>query len=585
MIHRIYSTVPRFKELKFTPGFNLLLADKSEKSTAKHTRNGAGKSSVLEIIHFLSAADCPEDSIFRAPELSPFRFGMEFDLGGGTVSVERSGSSPSDFLITSGDTKGWPVEPDLSVTGDRVLSQKSWDRVLGAMMFGLDEQILGKARMAYSPTFRSLFPYFVRRLPGGFTEPHLHFIQSKAATWQVAVSYLLGLDWTIPQEWQIVRDQEDEIRKLRAAVGAGDLAEIVGRRAQLRAEIVSAENASNKFKERIDTFQVLTDFRDYERRAAQVTRQLAELSDANTLDVELADELERAIAEERPPEIADVERAYREAGVALPGVALKRFEEVQRFHESVIANRKSYLSGELDAARQRMATRDRESHALDAERQRIMGILKSHGALEQFVKLQGEHGRRVADLELLRKRYTAAEKIEEGLAKLKIRRQELLLRLKQDYTEQAGALGNAIVTFEEISAQLYQKPAKFTPTETPNGPEFKIEVAGERSPGISNMQIFCFDMMLTQIVAERKLGPGFLVHDSHLFDPVDARQVGTALKLGAKLAVSKAFQYIVTLNSDKQIETADDFDVSEYEIPIKLTDADETGGLFGLRFG
>lgn len=585
MIHRIYSTLPSFKELRFTAGLNLLLADKSEKSTSKHTRNGAGKSSVLEIVHFLAAADCPEASIFRAQELSPFRFGMEFDLGGRQVSVERSGSSPNDFVITGGTTTGWPVEPELSKAGERVLSQKNWDRVLGALMFGLDEQILGKGRMAYSPTFRSLFPYFVRRLPGGFTEPHLHFIQSKPANWQVAISYLLGLDWTIPQEWQVVRDEEDEIRKLRAAVGAGDLAEIVGKRAQLRAEIVSAENASNKFKERIDTFQVLSDFREYERRAGQLTRLLAELSDANTLDVELIDDLERAIAEEKPPEIVDVERAYREAGVALPNVALKRFEEVQKFHDSVIANRKSYLSGELDAARQRVATRDREAHALDSERQKVMSILKSHGALEQFVRLQGDYGRKVADLELLRKRYSAAEKIEEGLAKLKIRRQELLLRLKQDYTEQAAALSKAIVTFEEISAQLYQKAAKFTPTETPNGPEFRIEVEGERSPGISNMQIFCFDMMLTQLVTDRKLGPGFLIHDSHLFDPVDARQVGTALKFGAEMATCKHFQYIVTLNSDKQVETAVDFKLSDYEMPVKLTDANETGGLFGLRFG
>jgi uncharacterized protein YydD (DUF2326 family) len=585
MIHRIYSSLPSFKELSFKRGLNVLFADKSEESTAKHTRNGAGKSSLLEIIHFVAAADCPEDSIFRAEALAPFRFGMEFDLGGKTVRIERSGASPSEFIVASGDTSGWPVQPEQSKSDERVLSPKNWDRVLGAMMFGLSEQNIGKARLAYSPTFRSLFPYFVRRLPGGFTEPHLHFVQSKPANWQVALSYLLGLDWTVPQEWQIVRDEEDEIRKLKAAVGAGDLAEIVGKRAQLRAEILSAENATNKFKERIETFQVLSDFRDYERRASQLTRQLSELSDANTLDEELVSELELAIAEENPPEIADLTRAYEEAGVSLPGLALKRFEEVRKFHESVIANRRSYLSGELEAAKGRIARREPEGRRVDGERQQVMGILNSHGALDQFSKLQGDYGKRIADLELLRKRFAAAEKIEEGLAKLKIRRQELLLRLKQDYTEQSAALSKAIVSFEEISAQLYQKPAKFTPTETSNGPQFKIDVEGERSPGIGNMQIFCFDMMLMQIVTDRKMGPGFLAHDSHLFDPVDGRQVGTALKLGAELSVSKSFQYIVTLNSDKQIEAPEDFRVADYEVPVKLTDATETGGLFGLRFG
>src|SRR6516162_4889209 len=82
MIHRIYSSLRTFKELRFQPGLNILLADKTESSTAKQTRNSAGKSSVLEIVHFLTAGEYTDETIFRAPELIDSRFGMEFDLGG-----------------------------------------------------------------------------------------------------------------------------------------------------------------------------------------------------------------------------------------------------------------------------------------------------------------------------------------------------------------------------------------------------------------------------------------------------------------------------------------------------------------------
>jgi len=582
MIRRIYSSLKTFKELRFRSGLNLLLADKSPHATALQTRNGAGKSSILEIIHFLTAGDCPEDSIFRIPELANHRFGMEFDLGGRTVAVERSGGHPGEVVVASGDPAGWPVQPEMTKTGERVLTVKNWDRVLGVLMFGLVE---GKGRTAYSPTFRSLFPYFVRRMPGGFSEPHLHFVQGKPGIWQVAVSYLLGLDWTIPQEFQLLRDEEERIKKFRSVVGEGDLAEIVGTKAQLRTDIASVETSVRRFKDRIDSFQVLPDFRDYERRAGLLTQRLADLANENTLDEELLAELGRAIAEERPPKIADLERTYREAGVSLPGVSLKRFDEVQRFHESVISNRRSYLAGEIEAAKARIGERERQKKELDEERQHLMGILKSHGALDQFSKLQEDFGRKAAELELLRKRFAAAEKIEGGLARLKIRRQELFLRLQQDYTEQSPALKRAIVTFEEVSAQLYEKAAKFTPTETSNGPQFKIEVQGERSPGISNMQIFCFDMMLAKVVLDRGIGPGFLVHDSHLFDPVDARQVGTALKVGATFASGKGLQHVVTMNSDKQIEVPEGFDQASHVMEVKLTDATETGGLFGFRFG
>ena len=586
MIYRIFSSLPSFKELTFHPGLNVLLADKSEESTSKHTRNGAGKSSVLEIIHFLTAGDCPDDSIFKDPKLITHHFGMEFDLAGKPVEVQRSGENPSEVLVRrSDDTSDWPVQPEINPeTSARYLTNRNWDRVLGAMMFGIGRQS-PEDRGQYSPTFRNLFTYFVRRRSGGFSEPHLHFLQAKAYAWQVGISFLLGLDWTIPQEWQVVRDSEDEIRKLKAAVGDGDLAEIVGKRAELRSDIATAEVALGKSRARVTEFQVLPDFRIYEEQAGETTRLMGDLSDQNAADEASLKDLERAIAEENPPDAADLAQMYKEVGVLLPESALRRFQEVKKFHESVISNRKSYLAGEIESARRRIAERERRKEEINARRVQLMGILKSHGALEQFNKLQSELSRKEAELELLRRRFAAAEKIEQGLTKLKIRRQELLLRLKQDYLEQSDVLKRAIVIFEEISSQLYEKPAKFTPTETPNGPAFKIEGQADRSPGIANMQIFCFDMMLSRIMSERRLGPGFLVHDSHIFDPVDSRQVGAALEYASAVASEIGIQYIVTLNSDKQLEFPDDFDLVPNLLDTKLTDASESGGLFGLRFG
>ena len=86
--------------------------------------------------------------------------------------------------------------------------------------------------------------------------------------------------------------------------------------------------------------------------------------------------------------------------------------------------------------------------------------------------------------------------------------------------------------------------------------------------------------------AERGIGPGFLFHDSHLFDGVDERQVAKALQLGGKMAGHLGFQYIVTMNEDAvPVELPRDFDLQQYIVPTRLTDATEDGGLFGIRFG
>ncbi len=85
---------------------------------------------------------------------------------------------------------------------------------------------------------------------------------------------------------------------------------------------------------------------------------------------------------------------------------------------------------------------------------------------------------------------------------------------------------------------------------------------------------------------KRGLGPGFLIHDSHIFDGVDERQTAKALQFGAERAEALGFQYIVTMNSDAlpQEGFQSGFDIRAHVMDTRLTDANETGGLFGLRF-
>ena len=58
MIHHIFSTLPSFKNLgDLKPGLNVLLAQKTEGATTKQTRNRAGKTSFVELVHVLLGAD------------------------------------------------------------------------------------------------------------------------------------------------------------------------------------------------------------------------------------------------------------------------------------------------------------------------------------------------------------------------------------------------------------------------------------------------------------------------------------------------------------------------------------------------
>jgi uncharacterized protein YydD (DUF2326 family) len=49
--------------------------------------------------------------------------------------------------------------------------------------------------------------------------------------------------------------------------------------------------------------------------------------------------------------------------------------------------------------------REAKRNSLDRRRSELMSMLKSHGALDQFIALQAEHGRLQGEAETLRRRF------------------------------------------------------------------------------------------------------------------------------------------------------------------------------------
>lgn len=584
MIRRIYSDLPKFKALEFLPGLNVLLSEKTEGATDRQTRNRAGKTSLIEVIHFLLGADCPQDSIFRSEALGESWFGMDFDLAGPTVRVARRGAKFGQVLV-EGDSTSWPVVPAAKPDGSW-LSIDDWKDVLGTKMFGLSAR---ECAAAWSPRFRQLISYFVRReRAGGFHSPMSQANKQKLADQQVALSFLIGLDWTVSQQWQAVREREEQLKQLKRALRDGMMGVPIGTAASLRPQLLYARERSLRLTQAVAQFRVVAEYHDLEKEASALTRKIAELADESSIDRQYLQELEASSGQEVPPGPTDLEAVYRELGVVLPDQVRKRFDDVTVFHESVVKNRRSYLSAELRKTRERIAERAAMQDRLDQRRSDVMGVLQSSGALEQYTEMQGELSRVNAEAETLRQKFDTAEALEKGSVTQNLERARLSERLQQDLAEQRSVVDSATVLFEQISRALYEdgRSGSLIVEATSNGPRFDVQIQGKKSKGVTNMQTFCMDMTLMVLNRIRGRTPGFLVHDSHLFDGVDERQIGIALATGARLAKEHNFQYLVTMNTDvlpKELPTG--FDLKPHVLSTRLTDNGEDGGLFGIRFG
>ena len=108
MIRSVGSDRESFKTLTFGPGLNVILADKSRGASDRQSRNGAGKTSFVELVHFLFGADARPAGIFRSEALRDWTFTATVDMGGKSCSISRSGQKPSRIDI-AGDLGEWLV--------------------------------------------------------------------------------------------------------------------------------------------------------------------------------------------------------------------------------------------------------------------------------------------------------------------------------------------------------------------------------------------------------------------------------------------------------------------------------------------
>src|SRR3712207_1096202 len=80
MLRRLGANDDRFKEIRFQAGINLIVAERSATATATDTRNGSGKSSIIEILHFLLGGQTPK--MLGKPAVRKHVFELELDWPG-----------------------------------------------------------------------------------------------------------------------------------------------------------------------------------------------------------------------------------------------------------------------------------------------------------------------------------------------------------------------------------------------------------------------------------------------------------------------------------------------------------------------
>ena len=260
MILSIESSDVRFKTVRFHQGLNVLLSDFATGSDRETNTQQRRQDQPCRSASLYLRLGLRQGLLFRTSALSEHIFRGTFSIAGQKFIVERTGADPSKiFLLEGGDGRTDLPQRIDKASGRLVTSNVHWRVFLGHVFFGMPADLRSTVYDEFfTPTFRSLFSYFARRRnSGGLISPERQAEKQQRWDWQVNLSYLLGLDWHIPFEFNKVRAREKTLEELKKATKGGVLGEVVGTVAELRPQVTVAEAKAQRLREQLKNFEVL----------------------------------------------------------------------------------------------------------------------------------------------------------------------------------------------------------------------------------------------------------------------------------------------------------------------------------------
>lgn len=575
MIRRLTANVDTFLPIGLEPGLNVLLADRDPQATAKHSRNARGKTTVIQAMNFCLAGNLIDPMKVLADK--DWVFTLELDLQGVAIQVSRAIGRPSQVRVAwVGEVPGL-LSPFLTSPGE--LSLADWKLVCGLGLFGLDGAGDAAAR---NLSVRTLLSYVLRL--DATKDPIKILPQQSAVSAREHIAYFTGLNWSIPADLDRIRKSEEALKGLQY-VAAENILSGLPSEEELLLLLADLDRRRAALSDQVTNFTVLDDRDGLLFQADELTRQLVTLRDASLIDRRLIAMYEdtASVDEQGSVAVADVETLYEDLERTFVEGARVELESVEVFHAALQQNRQSYIERELELLRRGDAERTAHITRLEHERARMMRIIASSGAIDELIALQeslsvviAEHSQALAALATIRESKQRRQE-------LRLQKAELRSAASVDLVARQDEVDTLSAIFSSLLHRLYGRGGVISTDVDDYGPRFKVSVDSASSAGVSKMQLLCFDLALMMYAYPRGRHPGFLVHDSFVFDGVDSRQVTEALKMIGEVTAGTGMQYVCTLNSDAVVteERREDWFVNSVRRQVMDT---EVGGFLGVNF-
>jgi len=584
-LKRIFSN-KQFKNIEFKPGFNVVLAEISDKSKYKDTHN-LGKTSLIHVIGFLLLDKFDQKKHLLGNQIFAGQvFFGEFLLNNGHyLVIRRSVDTPTKISFRLSDS---PLES--------FIAPSSWD----------DEDVPFEKAVSHLNdilafdvitewSFRKYVTYYLRTQDDFLDVFQLAKYKGKHRDWKPVVFSLLGFNGDL-----IVKKADEEGLK----DGYENKIETLKAEAQInpddRDKLLGLIDIKTEERQAIDSHISRFDFYETD---ANINKDLVDnidtqLQELNALRYALSyetDRIEKSLSSlHQEVTISELETLFEETNIYFSGQIKKDFSELLDFNRKVSTERMQYLKESLTVQRKELGTINDNIKTLENRKAELLSYLIEKDSYAKFKEYQKQLSLIEADLIVLQNKLEMVDKsvghrktIEDIEDRIKTISEQISDEINKRKHSEINKIFNSIIMKilntnalislrqngegnVEFSAD-FQKPVELLQTAEGKGHTYK------------KLLCMAFDLAI-QIHYAKKSYFRFIYHDG-ILEGLDDRKKLNLIETIKDICREYNLQYIITLiDSDLPLQDGEIVQFSPDDICLRLHDRDDTGKLFLRSF-
>jgi guanylate kinase len=222
--------------------------------------------------------------------------------------------------------------------------------------------------------------------------------------------------------------------------------------------IVDLEEQIEKLERNLSNFKVAEDYRDVQKEADRIENELFALNNKIILIQNNIESVNKSLNMETKTNQDDIAKVYEEANVHFTENLKKTLNDLERFYEKLVTNRKKRLLEQKNKFESEIAAKSEVANRLKSELDRLMKYLGDHQAIDVFLSLSDKSAHLKTKLESLKKYQSLQSEYKEKLRdaeKIQLEQSEtaenFLAEIEAEIREKAYAeeKGMPVLTQEE----------------------------------------------------------------------------------------------------------------------------------------